>query len=459
MGIEDFNISRNNYYSKESVSNNKNINLGKISLNNLPNSLAQNNEIETNDISNINKENKLLNSPKLSSTSLFSFINSTETNNIDPEKIEKMKKSPYSYFRATNDEFRKNILEDPKLKELMKTSTDDITIQGDAHLENVGAYKKDDGKLGFGFNDFDDSIKGSYKMDVGRLTTSIRFMAKEKGLNDSQVESLVKEFLTTYKNKISEYNKDKSKEPNYDNNKLIFKLNEKINSDNGNFIKERTVVDPITNESKFNYNPPPATPEDPNPKVKSGFKEIKDKVIKDKVEKAIDLNSLAKKLGVDPKDLKITDIANRTAGTASLGSDRYAILVENSKTNPKSQIILDMKEAKDPTNTRNAMKEYLGSNSDFGETQMDNKKFYIKELSAIGKNIEVDKDKDPAKINTKMTDLVDAIAEMMAKKHVDFGQGDKIQSETDNLEKDITDFSKIMYDKLVNSYEKFKNEN
>lgn len=469
-------------------SNNKN--LTKNDVNNLIKEIYKDKIVDDNEkklisslVNNSSNKDKLISSIKTGETSInpknteisdlftkgLKNINTTSNNNqitkeieiekvTDPEKIKKMKASPFSYFRATNKDFINYANNDSRIK----TNIPNIQLQGDAHLENVGAHKKKDGAYGFGFNDFDDSIKGSYKMDLGRLATSIRFMAKEKGLTDEKTNELVDKFLNKYKSDLSKYKSgelDKSKEPSFENNNLISSYLNEVDTDNksGKFYDKRIKGD------LFNYEP------DKKGEVKGGFKSIdetKEPNLKKDIINSLNssdvLTNLSKQLNVDIKDLKITDIARRQAGTASIGSDRFAILVKDTKNN--KTIILDMKESGapsgDPKSTdnskriREASKSFIGNDIDsydFGETKISNKTFCVKEYSSANSNIKTEA--------LDMDSLVDSVAQLFARAHANSGQEDKILEESSQMIKDITNFSKDIYEKLKTDYDKFKESN
>lgn len=52
---------------------------------------------------------------------------------------------------------------------------------GDAHVENFGSYKGDNGLVYFDLNDFDEAVPGPLLWDVGRLLTSARLAAAHLG--------------------------------------------------------------------------------------------------------------------------------------------------------------------------------------------------------------------------------------------------------------------------------------
>ena len=52
---------------------------------------------------------------------------------------------------------------------------------GDAHVQNLGAFAGDDGRLIFNINDFDETLRGPFEWDVKRMATSILLAGKEAG--------------------------------------------------------------------------------------------------------------------------------------------------------------------------------------------------------------------------------------------------------------------------------------
>jgi hypothetical protein len=89
-------------------------------------------------------------------------------------KHERMKKSSFVFLRATFFRWARTI-EDlgPDLGSAPK-----VLSIGDAHIENFGTWRDDEGRLVWGANDFDEASEIPYSFDLVRLAASARLAPK-----------------------------------------------------------------------------------------------------------------------------------------------------------------------------------------------------------------------------------------------------------------------------------------
>lgn len=93
------------------------------------------------------------------------------------EKHEKMAKSPFRFFRATCYRFARvlpGIARD-------RPGAPIVPSVGDAHVENFGTWRDDEGRLVWGINDFDEAAALPWSYDLMRLATSARLAPAGKG--------------------------------------------------------------------------------------------------------------------------------------------------------------------------------------------------------------------------------------------------------------------------------------
>ncbi len=69
---------------------------------------------------------------------------------------------------------------------------------GDAHVQNLGAFEGDDGRLIFDINDFDETIRGPFEWEIKRMATSILLAGREAQLKASVLEEAAVSFLDSY---------------------------------------------------------------------------------------------------------------------------------------------------------------------------------------------------------------------------------------------------------------------
>ena len=84
------------------------------------------------------------------------------------EKHRKMKKSPFSFLRATCWRWAETAAElCPDLANAPK-----VLSTGDAHIENFGLWRDAEGRLVWGIEDFDEAASIPYSFDLVRLGAS-----------------------------------------------------------------------------------------------------------------------------------------------------------------------------------------------------------------------------------------------------------------------------------------------
>jgi uncharacterized protein (DUF2252 family) len=85
-------------------------------------------------------------------------------------KRARLRESPHAFLRGTARLFYEVLAARPELAE---GPPGEGVLVGDMHLENVGAYRTDDGQTVFDLNDFDDSTLGPWRIDLLRAMTSV----------------------------------------------------------------------------------------------------------------------------------------------------------------------------------------------------------------------------------------------------------------------------------------------
>jgi uncharacterized protein (DUF2252 family) len=118
-------------------------------------------------------------------------------------KLARMKASPLAFLRGTAPLFYELLAADP---DLASGPEGHGFIQGDAHLENFGAFspavheggvwKK--GHATFQLNDFDEATRGQWRWDVLRLTTSLVLAGRELGQGGPAVLGLCELLLKSH---------------------------------------------------------------------------------------------------------------------------------------------------------------------------------------------------------------------------------------------------------------------
>jgi uncharacterized protein (DUF2252 family) len=114
-------------------------------------------------------------------------------------KYERMGEDMFAFFRGTNHLFAAAW---PTLKPV--DPGPEILICGDLHLENLGAYRAEDGDFVFDLNDFDEALVGPCSLDLVRCSTSILLAAQVWGLSPIRALRTVLGYLDHYRSTILE---------------------------------------------------------------------------------------------------------------------------------------------------------------------------------------------------------------------------------------------------------------
>ncbi|RCJ30614.1 hypothetical protein A6770_21120 [Nostoc minutum NIES-26] len=126
-------------------------------------------------------------------------------------KMQKMAASPFAFYRGTAHIFYRDMQTLPS-SSFVNSSTSAIWLEGDMHMQNLGGMRDSNGNNVFDTTDFDEGYLGFYVWDLRRMAVSILLAAKENGLSSNDAQDVVRNFLDTYLNKMSDFkgNNDES---------------------------------------------------------------------------------------------------------------------------------------------------------------------------------------------------------------------------------------------------------
>ncbi|MFP3916501.1 DUF2252 family protein [Lysinibacillus telephonicus] len=255
-------------------------------------------------------------------------------------KYTKMMESPFRFFRGSAYLFYYDMT---KIPFPYHTDQNKPTwIQGDLHMENFGAFQNEKGEIVYDVNDFDEGYIGSYLYDVLRMATSIALYCEAQGLSEEQQKGRIETYLDAYYDQLKRFKKGKDDPFTLtftENNtkgpikKLLKKLAKRQRE---HLLKDITIL----NEE--------------NKRVFSWSEEIQPLNVEERklLESLTEsyFNSLDQE---DQKDISyytIKDIAiKHGTGTASIGLDRYYILIEGeNELNGEDDLVLEVKEVRTP---------------------------------------------------------------------------------------------------------------
>ena len=212
-----------------------------------------------------------------------------------------------------------------------------VWLQGDLHVQNYGAFDDDTETVVFDLNDFDESWVESYLYDVYRASASLILVAKAQGFTQSsQQQAIVDAFSEYYLDTLESYR--------LNNNEHDFKLTKAnaygrldeflTDAQNDNSRKKMLNKWSIDGGAAryFDLNNPDLAP------VSSGLKSA--------IVGAIGQyhQHLTSSLAGNSSYFTVLDVAERlNAGTGSLGTERYYVLIEGSSSGDDDDRILDVK--------------------------------------------------------------------------------------------------------------------
>lgn len=236
-------------------------------------------------------------------------------------KYERMSEGVFMFFRATSDIFYREFIQ-------YFTTNDPTRVWGcgDLHLQNFGTYKADNRLVYFDINDFDDALLLPITWELGRMLTSIYLAGEELDLEKEECDTLIHAFLQSYTQTLSA-GKPVDIERRTATGILKSFLENLEKRRRKDLIKERTVK--VGEKRKLNLETGKVLQPSPEQRTKV------EKLLKDWPQQH-----------PNPFFKSICDIGVRLTGTASLGLERYVVLVES----PKEKLyLLDLKEARHAT--------------------------------------------------------------------------------------------------------------
>lgn len=255
-------------------------------------------------------------------------------------KYAKMMESPFRFFRGSAYLFYYDMT---KIPFSFHTNIDKPTwIQGDLHMENFGAFQNEEGEIVYDVNDFDEGYIGSYLYDLLRMSVSIALSCETQGLSTIEQQKRIKNYLAAYYQQLKRFKKEKDdpfhltfteQNTNGPVKKVLKKLGKRQRD---HLLKDITY---INEEGKrvFSWS---------------------DEIEPVSFEESTMLKRLTENYfhSIDNENKKnfsfytIKDIARKHGtGTASIGLDRYYILIEGEKdANGVDDLVLEVKEVRAP---------------------------------------------------------------------------------------------------------------
>lgn len=269
-------------------------------------------------------------------TQIYSF-NQPLANQLPQEistKMQKMSASPFAFYRGTAHIFYQDMKSLPA-SSYQTGATGFTWLEGDMHLQNLGALRDGKGNFSFDINDFDEGYWGQYHWDVRRMALSIWLAAQENGLSKTDREKLVTAFLDSYINNLEDFKGNNSEssfrltEANTNGyvkdliqsakNKKRSDLLNKFTTVIGSVRKLKTTND-LVNVSSAQYSA-----------IQAGMSAY--------------INSISSSKRQPSNFYRLKDVKLKLgSGNGSLGRYRYYLLIEGASDANTDDVILEMKQ-------------------------------------------------------------------------------------------------------------------
>lgn len=311
---------------------------------------------------------------------------------VTEQKFSKLAHSCFSFFRGTALLYYRDYAG-------IDHSLPQVFTIGDVHPANFGVMPNENNVPFFGPNDFDEAYFAPFTVDIRRGSTGFWLAARENGHSKKHRKRIVRNFVKGYLEGLQSFAKDdteKTFQYRLDNSPNLIKillqdslesrkefLAEKTTPDSKEFVVSDEIVPHSTHVHAFQAA----------------------------IDRYISENDIS--VPTDNKDFfRVRDVAvKKGSGTASLGLERFWILIEGESDKPEDGVILEMKQARRsaltglvPHSDRNEKDaeriaeqivqahdiHLVGADAFYGYVQHDGKSYLIRERSPFKNDIDLD---------------------------------------------------------------------
>lgn len=237
----------------------------------------------------------------------------------------KMSASPLAFLRGSNHLFWEDFSQDPRLAEFSSPATQ-TWLQGDLHVYNFGTLSTAGDEVVYALNDFDDSFIADYQYDLWRMSVSLVLLGRHAKLE--KPGDLVEVFAAKYLDTLAAGEIPPPLAAK-DAPKRLRKFIEK----QAEYPREKFLKKWLTKKWRFD--------------IDSAKLAALDADTAETLEKAINgyRETLSAPLRDDADYFQVKSMARRIgAGTGSLGTPRYYVLIEGPSKDADDDRILDVKQ-------------------------------------------------------------------------------------------------------------------
>ena len=335
------------------------------------------------------------------------------------KKFDKLADSVFAFFRGTALLYYRDYAGTDAPLPLV------FTI-GDVHPENFGVMPNEDGTPFFGVNDFDEAWVAPFSYDVKRGAVGFYIVAKEHGLKKKHRRKVVHSFVWGYLKALAEFarhDRENTFQFRIDNSpKMIRKLLE------GVIDTRQAFLDDLIDLEKEQFIPTDEI--------------VPHSAHVEKFQRIVNQYHQDNEIGGREKPqnfFQVKDVAiKKGSGTASLGLDRYFVLIQGWSDDKSDRVILEMKQARrsalyglvPASDFKEAEKaeqivmahevHLVGGDPLYGRAVIDEESFLVRERSPFKADVDVD-DLSQDDLKTYATICGRALAQPHARSDKDTG--------------------------------------
>ena len=240
-------------------------------------------------------------------------------------KVERLCDTPFGFFRGT---FHLFVRDWPSLAHALQIEVEPHHIVGDLHIENFGAYRASDGQTVFDVNDFDETDNGPLTLDLARMATSI--VLADEAQSDVHAVERVGLFLAAWRASFDAGDL-RPLGADCDDTYVKHLIAESEAASRDRWLDKR-VETHAGGARQF--------------KESDKYRRIADEPLRSAIFAGVRAYGATARDRPDVADWPVVlDVAERIAGTGSLGRHRWAVLIESRKEKRGKERVLELKEA------------------------------------------------------------------------------------------------------------------
>lgn len=350
------------------------------------------------------------------------------------EKYSKMALSPFSFYRGSAYLF---YFDTTRQYFPYHSSPGRPTwIQGDLHFENFGAFRSEDGRIVYDVNDFDEGYVGSYLYDLLRMAVSTALVGRQLGYSDAEQHKLIRSYAEAYYRQIRRFSEGKDNPGNFtlDENTAkgpVRKLLRKLENRRQNHFLEKVTARMQSSRVFLETSELLIPGADEQAQLEQAWTFYSQTVVS---------------RSLNEEHFRIKDIAvKRGSGTASIGLDRYYILIEGGLEQEGSDdTVLEVKEVRVPVPAYflpysdsfwqsfahqgkrvSATQQAMHHKADpyLGFLTMGGREFYVRERSPYKKSLKLEDIADMDELTAVIRQMGSLTAKMHARADADVDNG------------------------------------